>query len=43
VAAFPPYLGWTHYLILMRVSKPTARAFYVLDAEGVSRLPVREG
>lgn len=31
-AAFPPYLGWTHYLILMRVSKPTARAFYEIEA-----------
>ncbi|HZL18835.1 MAG TPA: PDDEXK nuclease domain-containing protein [Polyangia bacterium] len=31
-AAFPPYLGWTHYLILMRVSTPTARAFYEIEA-----------
>jgi hypothetical protein len=31
-APFPPYLGWTHYLILMRVANPTARAFYEIEA-----------
>ncbi len=31
-AAFPPYLGWTHYMILMRVANPTARAFYEIEA-----------
>jgi predicted nuclease of restriction endonuclease-like (RecB) superfamily len=35
-ATFPPDLGWTHYLVLMRVSDPTARAFYEIEA-------VREG
>jgi len=30
--AFPPYLGWTHYLILMRVSNSTSRAFYEIEA-----------
>jgi predicted nuclease of restriction endonuclease-like (RecB) superfamily len=29
---FPPALGWTHYLILMRVANPTARAFYEIEA-----------
>ena len=29
---FPPDLGWTHYMILMRVSNPTARAFYEIEA-----------
>lgn len=29
---FPPYLGWTHYLLLMRVTNPTARAFYEIEA-----------
>jgi len=29
---FPPLLGWTHYLILMRVENPTARAFYEIEA-----------
>jgi predicted nuclease of restriction endonuclease-like (RecB) superfamily len=29
---FPPYLGWTHYLLLMRVANPTARAFYEIEA-----------
>lgn len=32
LAPFPPYLGWTHYLILMRVANPTARAFYEIEA-----------
>ncbi len=31
-AVFPPYLGWTHYLLLMRVASPTARAFYEIEA-----------
>lgn len=31
-ALFPPYLGWTHYLLLMRVTNPTARAFYEIEA-----------
>lgn len=31
-APFPPYLGWTHYLLLMRVANPTARAFYEIEA-----------
>lgn len=29
-APFPPHLGWTHYLILLRVTNPAARAFYPL-------------
>jgi len=33
---FPSSLGWTHYALLMRVSNPTARAFYEIEA-------VREG
>lgn len=31
-ARFPPQLGWTHYLLLLRVSNPTARAFYEVEA-----------
>jgi predicted nuclease of restriction endonuclease-like (RecB) superfamily len=31
-APFPPYLGWTHYLILMRIRNPQARAFYEIEA-----------
>lgn len=31
-APFPPYLGWTHYMMLMRVTNPTARAFYEIEA-----------
>jgi predicted nuclease of restriction endonuclease-like (RecB) superfamily len=31
-AAFPPHLGWTHYLVLLRVADPTARAFYEIEA-----------
>lgn len=30
--AFPPALGWTHYVILMRVPSPAARAFYEIEA-----------
>ena len=29
---FPPLLSWTHYLTLMRVSDPQARAFYEIEA-----------
>jgi predicted nuclease of restriction endonuclease-like (RecB) superfamily len=29
---FPPALGWTHYVILMRVANPDARAFYEIEA-----------
>jgi len=29
---FPPALGWTHYVILMRVANPAARAFYEIEA-----------
>ena len=29
---FPPELGWTHYVILMRVSNLQARAFYEIEA-----------
>ncbi len=29
---FPPLLSWTHYLILMRVENPQARAFYEIEA-----------
>ncbi len=29
---FPPLLSWSHYLILMRVEKPQARAFYEIEA-----------
>jgi predicted nuclease of restriction endonuclease-like (RecB) superfamily len=35
-AVFPSQLGWTHYLVLLRVADPTARAFYEIEA-------VREG
>jgi predicted nuclease of restriction endonuclease-like (RecB) superfamily len=31
-APFPPHLGWTHYLVLLRVTNPTARAFYEIEA-----------
>ena len=31
-ALFPPQLGWTHYLVLLRISNPTARAFYEVEA-----------
>lgn len=31
-ALFPPQLGWTHYLVLLRVANPTARAFYEIEA-----------
>jgi predicted nuclease of restriction endonuclease-like (RecB) superfamily len=30
--AFPSALGWTHYVILMRVLNPAARAFYEIEA-----------
>lgn len=29
---FAPSLGWTHYLILMKVANPAARAFYEIEA-----------
>ena len=29
---FPASLGWSHYLILMRVENPQARAFYEIEA-----------
>jgi hypothetical protein len=29
---FPPHLGWTHYLVLLRVADPMARAFYEIEA-----------
>ncbi len=29
---FPPGLGWTHYLILIKVTRPEARAFYEIEA-----------
>lgn len=31
-APFPSQLGWTHYLLLMRVANPEARAFYEIEA-----------
>lgn len=31
-AAFPANLGWTHYLVLLKVTNPTARAFYEVEA-----------
>jgi len=32
VARFPPMLGWSHYLALLRVSNPQARSFYEIEA-----------
>ncbi len=32
VALFPPLLGWSHYLVLLRVSDPRARSFYEIEA-----------
>ena len=29
---FPSLLGWTHYLVLMRLENPSARAFYEIEA-----------
>ncbi len=29
---FPPSLSWTHYRLLLTVEKPTARAFYEIEA-----------
>jgi predicted nuclease of restriction endonuclease-like (RecB) superfamily len=29
---FPPFLGWTHYIVLMRVANAQARAFYEIEA-----------
>jgi hypothetical protein len=31
-AEFPQELSWSHYLVLTRVVKPTARAFYEIEA-----------
>jgi predicted nuclease of restriction endonuclease-like (RecB) superfamily len=31
-ALFPSSLGWTHYLVLLRVQRPEARAFYEIEA-----------
>ena len=31
-AAFPPNLGWSHYLVLLKVASSDARAFYELEA-----------
>lgn len=32
VARFPPMLGWSHYLVLLRVQNPQARSFYEIEA-----------
>jgi predicted nuclease of restriction endonuclease-like (RecB) superfamily len=32
VPRFAPGLGWTHYMILMRITRPEARAFYEIEA-----------
>ena len=32
VNRFPKHLGWSHYLALLRVTSPTARAFYEIEA-----------
>lgn len=29
---FPPLLGWSHYLVLLRVQRPDARSFYEIEA-----------
>lgn len=29
---FPPLLSWSHYLALMRIESPQARAFYEIEA-----------
>jgi predicted nuclease of restriction endonuclease-like (RecB) superfamily len=29
---FPPTLSWTHYLVLLKVQRPEARAFYEIEA-----------
>ncbi len=29
---FPPALAWSHYVVLMRVTRPEARAFYEIEA-----------
>ena len=31
-AAFPPLLGWSHYLVLLRVQNAQARSFYEIEA-----------
>lgn len=30
--SFPPILSWSHYLVLLRVQNPQARAFYEIEA-----------
>jgi len=30
--AFPPSLGWTHYLVLLKITNDDARAFYEIEA-----------
>lgn len=39
--AFPPNLGWTHYLVLLKVTNDDARAFYEIEAarEGLKLVP----
>ncbi len=32
LSLFPPFIGWAHYLILMRVKNPHARAFYEIES-----------
>jgi predicted nuclease of restriction endonuclease-like (RecB) superfamily len=36
VVMFPPALGWSHYLVLIRVENPTARRFYEIEAANES-------
>lgn len=31
-APFPPLLGWSHYLVLLRVQNAEARSFYEIEA-----------
>ncbi len=31
-APFPPFLSWSHYLVLLRVQDQQARAFYEIEA-----------
>jgi predicted nuclease of restriction endonuclease-like (RecB) superfamily len=31
-ALFPPMLAWSHYLVLLRVTRPEARSFYEIEA-----------
>lgn len=32
VAPFPPWLGWAHYLVLIRIANPASRSFYEIEA-----------